>query len=161
MQFWNLTTNISPLVCSDFSDIFDVDWFISHLTKDVKIIKELPLRRGQNWVPHTRKVPRKCNEKCYLTRLLPEYSKKHVCLLLIYGRHKHIENSSEASNLLKIKKKLVCLILVNNLFLNFFVHFFSSICFLITSIFLSVVFTYLVWQWNAYDNLHNYTSICQ
>ncbi|XP_031102995.1 O-fucosyltransferase 6-like [Ipomoea triloba] len=66
---------------SDFSDIFDVNWFISHLTKDVKIIKELPLRRGQTWVPHTRKVPRKCNEKCYLTRLLPEYSKKHVVRL--------------------------------------------------------------------------------
>ncbi|KAG0451851.1 hypothetical protein HPP92_025997 [Vanilla planifolia] len=27
---------------SDFSEIFDVDWFISFLSKDVKIVKQLP-----------------------------------------------------------------------------------------------------------------------
>ncbi|GJS07267.1 protein root hair specific 17 [Tanacetum coccineum] len=32
---------------SNFSEIFDVDWFISYLSKDVKIIKELPAIGGK------------------------------------------------------------------------------------------------------------------
>ncbi|KAJ0466478.1 putative GDP-fucose protein O-fucosyltransferase [Helianthus annuus] len=34
---------------STFSEIFDVDWFISHLSKDVKVIKELPQKGGKVW----------------------------------------------------------------------------------------------------------------
>ncbi|KAH6782485.1 O-fucosyltransferase family protein [Perilla frutescens var. frutescens] len=66
---------------SNFSEIFDVDWFISYLGKDVKIIKELPQRRGQKWNPYTMRVPRKCNEHCYVSRLLPVLSKKHAVQL--------------------------------------------------------------------------------
>lgn len=65
---------------SNFSDIFNVDWFISYLAKDVKIIKELPRRRRvQN--PYTMHVPRKCNERCYVSRLLPVLVKKHAVQL--------------------------------------------------------------------------------
>ncbi|KZV33189.1 hypothetical protein F511_18205 [Dorcoceras hygrometricum] len=65
---------------SNFSDIFNVDWFISYLAKDVKIIKELPRRRRvQN--PYTMRVPRKCNERCYINRLLPVLVKKHAVQL--------------------------------------------------------------------------------
>lgn len=65
---------------SNFSDIFNVDWFISYLAKDVKIIKELPRRkRVQN--PYTMRVPRKCNERCYVNRLLPVLVKKHAVQL--------------------------------------------------------------------------------
>ncbi|KAM3337809.1 O-fucosyltransferase 16 isoform X1 [Capsicum galapagoense] len=63
---------------SDFSDIFDVDWFIKHLTPDVTIIEDLPLRRRQIWTPHRMRVPRKCNERCYINRVLPVLMKKHA-----------------------------------------------------------------------------------
>ncbi|KAG8378071.1 hypothetical protein BUALT_Bualt08G0099900 [Buddleja alternifolia] len=66
---------------SNFSEIFNVDWFVSYLAKDVKIIKELPLRRGQLWKPYTMRVPRKCNERCYINRLLPVLLKKHAVQL--------------------------------------------------------------------------------
>ncbi|KAM7486912.1 hypothetical protein LguiA_002921 [Lonicera macranthoides] len=61
---------------SNFSEIFDVDWFISNLSKDVKIIKALPLREGKPWTPYTMRVPRKCNERCYQTRLLRVFVKR-------------------------------------------------------------------------------------
>lgn len=63
---------------SDFSDIFDVDWFIKHLTTDVTIIKDLPLRRGQIWTPHRMRVPRKCSDRCYINRVLPVLMKRHA-----------------------------------------------------------------------------------
>ncbi|KAM7517349.1 hypothetical protein LguiA_006932 [Lonicera macranthoides] len=66
---------------SNFSEIFDVDWFISHLSKDVKIMKGLPRRRGKTWTPYTMRVPRKCNAKCYQNRLVPVLLKKHAVQL--------------------------------------------------------------------------------
>ncbi|XP_051139296.1 O-fucosyltransferase 16-like [Andrographis paniculata] len=66
---------------SNFSEIFNVDWFISYLKDDVKIIKELPRKRGQIWNPYTMRVPRKCNEQCYVSRLTPVLAKKHAVQL--------------------------------------------------------------------------------
>ncbi|XP_040944234.1 O-fucosyltransferase 16 [Gossypium hirsutum] len=66
---------------SDFTDIFDVDWFISFLSKDVKIIKQLPKRGGRTWTPYTMRVPRKCSERCYLNRVLPVLLKRHAVQL--------------------------------------------------------------------------------
>ncbi|KAL7082906.1 hypothetical protein ACP275_14G130400 [Erythranthe tilingii] len=60
---------------SNFSEIFDVDWFMTFMSKDVKIIKELP--QNATKVLSTR-VPRKCNPKCYATRVLPIFNKKHA-----------------------------------------------------------------------------------
>lgn len=65
-------------MCSDFSEIFDVNWFISYLSKDVKIIKDLPRMGNKLIKPHTTRVPRKCNAKCYQTRIQPILIKKHV-----------------------------------------------------------------------------------
>ncbi|CAD6265029.1 unnamed protein product [Miscanthus lutarioriparius] len=62
---------------SNFSDIFDTNWFISSLSKDVKIVKELPHIGGKLWAPHRMRVPRKCTERCYLNRVLPALLKKH------------------------------------------------------------------------------------
>ncbi|MBA0613011.1 hypothetical protein Godav_013534 [Gossypium davidsonii] len=67
---------------SDFTDIFDVDWFISFLSKDVKIIKQLPKRGGRTWTPYTMRVPRKCSERCYLNRVLPVLLKRHNAVQL-------------------------------------------------------------------------------
>ena len=67
------------LFCSNFSEIFDVDWFISFLSKDVKIIKELPKNGGKLvGTPYTMRVPRKCTPKCYQTRVVPALQKRHV-----------------------------------------------------------------------------------
>ncbi|MCD9639783.1 O-fucosyltransferase 16 [Datura stramonium] len=67
---------------SGFSDIFDVDWFIKYLAKDVSIVKELPLRRGQIWAPYRMRVPRKCTDHCYIHRVLPVLKKKHAVQIM-------------------------------------------------------------------------------
>ncbi|XP_078446019.1 O-fucosyltransferase 6-like [Wolffia australiana] len=67
---------------SNFGEIFDVDWFISSLSKDVKIIKDLPKRHGKSLLsPTTMRVPRKCTPKCYQNRVLPVLLKRHVVQL--------------------------------------------------------------------------------
>lgn len=66
---------------STFSDIFDEDWFISYLAKDVKIIRELPTIQGKPIIPYSIRVPRKCNINCYQTRVLPLFAKKHAVQL--------------------------------------------------------------------------------
>ncbi|CAA6673547.1 unnamed protein product [Spirodela intermedia] len=67
---------------SNFTEIFDVDWFISSLSKDVKIIKELPKRGGKAFAsPQTMRVPRKCTPRCYQNRVLPVLLKRHVVQL--------------------------------------------------------------------------------
>ncbi|XP_047149471.1 O-fucosyltransferase 16 [Vigna umbellata] len=66
---------------SNFSEIFDVDWFISHLSKDVKIIKQLPSKGRKPLSAYNMRVPRKCNERCYITRILPVIMKKHAVQL--------------------------------------------------------------------------------
>nr|DAD41787.1 TPA_asm: hypothetical protein HUJ06_016110 [Nelumbo nucifera] len=66
---------------SNFTEIFDVDWFISFLSKDIKIIKQLPIKGGKIVAPYTMRVPRKCTERCYQTRVLPVLLKKHAVQL--------------------------------------------------------------------------------
>ncbi|XP_043715082.1 O-fucosyltransferase 16-like [Telopea speciosissima] len=67
--------------CSNFSEIFDVDWFISFLSNDVKIIKQLPRKGGKVLTPYTMRVPRKCTARCYQNRVLPVLLKKRVVQL--------------------------------------------------------------------------------
>ncbi|ESQ53078.1 hypothetical protein EUTSA_v10027183mg [Eutrema salsugineum] len=67
---------------SNFEEIFDVDWFISHLSKDVKIVKELPRGEESRLVGlQSMRVPRKCTPSCYLQRVLPVLNKKHIVQL--------------------------------------------------------------------------------
>ncbi|KAG6527291.1 hypothetical protein ZIOFF_009388 [Zingiber officinale] len=74
---------------SNFGDIFDADWFISLLSKDVKIIKELPKKAGKYFrSPYTMRVPRKCTPRCYENRVLPVLMKKHMkdfCITLLFS----------------------------------------------------------------------------
>lgn len=91
--------------CSNFEDIFDIDWFISFLSNDVKILKELP--NGPKVT--TMRVPRKCNERCYEKRVLPVIMKRHVSfqyISLIYYL-----------NLFSLSEACSCLIFFNYLFL--------------------------------------------
>ncbi|XP_057516496.1 O-fucosyltransferase 6-like [Amaranthus tricolor] len=66
---------------SDFGDIFDVNWFISFLSNDIKILKQLPLIDGKVITPVRTRVPRKCSPKYYLKRILPLLNKKHAVQL--------------------------------------------------------------------------------
>ncbi|KNA11835.1 hypothetical protein SOVF_131490 [Spinacia oleracea] len=66
---------------SDFGDIFDVDWFTSFLSNDVKILKQLPMVGGKVVTPVRTRVPRKASPKYYLNRILPLIKKKHAVQL--------------------------------------------------------------------------------
>ncbi|KAG6528113.1 hypothetical protein ZIOFF_010262 [Zingiber officinale] len=58
---------------SDFANIFDVDWFISYLSKDVTIIKRIPdkIMRSMEKPPYTMRPPRKSTPEYYLDQVLP------------------------------------------------------------------------------------------
>lgn len=74
---------IVPCFChSNFSDIFDINWFIESVASDINVIKEPSpileplaeqLRRGL-------RVPRKANATYYLNKILPLLKKRHVPL---------------------------------------------------------------------------------
>ncbi|KGN46673.1 protein ROOT HAIR SPECIFIC 17 isoform X1 [Cucumis sativus] len=66
---------------SNFAEVFDVDWFIKYLSKDVQIVKKLPIKVGKPLTPHSMRVPRKCDPKCYETHVLPVLKKKHAVRL--------------------------------------------------------------------------------
>ncbi|CAL9757095.1 unnamed protein product [Musa acuminata subsp. burmannicoides] len=58
---------------SDFADIFDVDWFINSLSKDVTVVKRIPdkVMRSMEKPPYTMRVPRKSTPEYYLEQVLP------------------------------------------------------------------------------------------
>ncbi|KAG0473136.1 hypothetical protein HPP92_014544 [Vanilla planifolia] len=67
---------------SNFTEIFDVDWFILSLSKDVNIMKEMPMNGGKAFAaPYRMRVPRKCTPRCYQNRVLPVLLKKQVVQL--------------------------------------------------------------------------------
>lgn len=68
------------LLCSDFSSIFDVDWFISYLAKDVPIVKRVPekVMRSMDKPPYTMRVPRKSEPDYYLEQVLPILLRRRV-----------------------------------------------------------------------------------
>ncbi|RDY06857.1 hypothetical protein CR513_09104, partial [Mucuna pruriens] len=72
-SFWKDTSN--------FSELFDTDWFITFLQNDVRIIKHLPNMGGNFVAPYTLRVPRKCTPKCYEDRVLPVLVKKRAARL--------------------------------------------------------------------------------
>jgi hypothetical protein len=60
-----------------------VDWFTTFLSKDIRIVKELPKKDGRVIRgPYTMRVPRKCTQRCYITRVLPVLLKKHVSTII-------------------------------------------------------------------------------
>lgn len=58
---------------SDFSDIFDVDWFISYLSKDVTVVKRIPyeVMTSMDKLPWTMRAPRKSMPEFYIDEVLP------------------------------------------------------------------------------------------
>ncbi|KAH1263961.1 O-fucosyltransferase 6 [Glycine max] len=72
-SFWKDTSN--------FSELFDTEWFITFLRNDVRIVKELPEMGGNFVAPYTVRVPRKCTPKCYEDRVLPVLVRKRAVRL--------------------------------------------------------------------------------
>ncbi|KAF5477524.1 hypothetical protein F2P56_004157 [Juglans regia] len=68
---------------SDFISIFDVDWFISSLAKDVTIVKRVPdkVMRSMEKPPYSMRVPRKSAPEYYLDQVLPLLLKRRVVQL--------------------------------------------------------------------------------
>ncbi|GJT29341.1 O-fucosyltransferase 29-like protein [Tanacetum coccineum] len=68
---------------SDFANIFDVDWFISFLAKDIPIVKRVPDKymRSLEKPPYTMRVPRKSEPQYYLDVVLPTLLRRHVVQL--------------------------------------------------------------------------------
>jgi len=72
-----LTSNFE---CSDFSDIFDVEWFISYLSKDVTIVKRIPyeVMLSMDKLPWTMRAPRKSMPEFYIDEVLPILMRRRV-----------------------------------------------------------------------------------
>ncbi|KVH89808.1 hypothetical protein Ccrd_008216 [Cynara cardunculus var. scolymus] len=68
---------------SDFANIFDVNWFISFLAKDVPIVKRVPDKymRSLEKPPYTMRVPRKSEPQYYVDEVLPILLRRHVVQL--------------------------------------------------------------------------------
>ncbi|KAG6633487.1 O-fucosyltransferase 29-like [Carya illinoinensis] len=68
---------------SEFINIFDVDWFISSLAKDVTIVKRVPdkVMRSMEKPPYTMRVPRKSAPEYYLDQVLPLLLRRRVVQL--------------------------------------------------------------------------------
>lgn len=68
------------LICSDFVNIFDVNWFISYLAKDVTIVRRVPdkFMRSMDKPPYTMRVPRKSPPEYYLDQVLPILQRRSV-----------------------------------------------------------------------------------
>ncbi|KAK3141866.1 hypothetical protein QOZ80_4BG0339260 [Eleusine coracana subsp. coracana] len=68
---------------SDFSDIFDVDWFISYLSRDVTIVKKIPyeVMISMDKLPWTMRAPRKSMPDFYIDEVLPILMRRRVLQL--------------------------------------------------------------------------------
>jgi hypothetical protein len=82
MNLFSLFLKISSHteICSDFANIFDLDWFISYLSKDVSVVKRIPdeVMRSMEKLPWTMRPPRKSMPEYYLQQVLPILRRRHV-----------------------------------------------------------------------------------
>jgi hypothetical protein len=68
---------------SNFSDIFDINWFMKSVASDINVIKEPSpiLEPLAEQLRHGLRVPRKANATYYLNKILPLLKKKHALRL--------------------------------------------------------------------------------
>ncbi|MED6146387.1 O-fucosyltransferase 29 [Stylosanthes scabra] len=68
---------------SDFKDIFDINWFITYLAKDITIVKRVPdkVMRSMDKPPYTMRVPRKSEPEYYHDQVLPILLRRRVLQL--------------------------------------------------------------------------------
>lgn len=81
-RFKFFLTDVISLVCySNFSDIFDVEWFIATLAPDVHILKEIPRRlRITREMLYSTRAPRRSEPEHYIRYILPLLRRKKVCV---------------------------------------------------------------------------------
>ncbi|KAL7593747.1 O-fucosyltransferase 29 [Lactuca sativa] len=86
---------------SDFSNIFDVDWFISFLAKDVVVVKRVPDKymRSLEKPPYTMRVPRKSEPQYYLHEVLPVLLRRHVVQLTKFDYRLAVDLNKELQRL--------------------------------------------------------------
>lgn len=72
--------------CSDFPQVFDVDWFISSLAKDVPIVKKVPnkVMKSMKKPPYSMRVPRKSSPEYYIDEVLPILRRRRVRNLTLH-----------------------------------------------------------------------------
>lgn len=77
-----LSFNTALFEYSDFINIFDVNWFIAYLAKDITIVKRVPdrLMRSMEKPPYTMRVPRKSEPEYYVDQVLPILLRRQVRL---------------------------------------------------------------------------------
>lgn len=80
INFTSYSYSDALITCSNFNNIFDVDWFISFLAKDVTIVKRIPdkVMRSMEKPPYTMRVPRKSEPEYYLDEVLPILLRRRV-----------------------------------------------------------------------------------
>ncbi|KAL4396958.1 hypothetical protein S245_001412 [Arachis hypogaea] len=68
---------------SDFNNIFDINWFITYLAKDITIVKRVPdkVMRSMDKPPYTMRVPRKSEPEYYHDQVLPILLRRRVLQL--------------------------------------------------------------------------------
>lgn len=83
-QLVNLCNKLMFFICSDFANIFDVDWFISSLSNDISVVKRIPdkVMRSMEKPPYTMRPPRKSTPEYYLNQVLPILLRRHVRITL-------------------------------------------------------------------------------
>uniref|UniRef100_A0A2C9WIX5 O-fucosyltransferase family protein n=1 Tax=Manihot esculenta TaxID=3983 RepID=A0A2C9WIX5_MANES len=88
---------------SDFVNIFDVNWFISYLAKDVTIVKRVPdkVMRSMEKPPYTMRVPRKSPSEYYLDQVLPILLRRRVVQLTKFDYR--LANDLDDENLQKLR----------------------------------------------------------
>lgn len=92
---------IGELTANDFSNIFDVDWFISFLAKDVVVVKRVPDKymRSLEKPPYTMRVPRKSEPQYYLHEVLPVLLRRHVVQLTKFDYRLAVDLNKELQRL--------------------------------------------------------------
>lgn len=94
---------------SNFSDIFDVDWFIAALAPDVVIVKEVPAKLNiARELLYSTRAPRKSEPEYYLQNVLPLLQRKKAIRLTKFDYRL-------ASNLEEDLQKLRCRVNYNAL----------------------------------------------
>ncbi|KAI5355914.1 hypothetical protein L3X38_008809 [Prunus dulcis] len=92
---------------SNFDEIFDVDWFISSLSKDVEIIKQLPTKGGIPMSPYSMPVLNK-NIVSVFQENLPHFCLSLSILAIFLGVTKQLSESETTLNkALEVAKRIV------------------------------------------------------
>ena len=94
------------LFYSNFSDIFDIEWFIATLAPDVQILKEVPSRlRITREMLYSTRAPRRSEPEHYIRSILPLLRRKNAFVVIAVDAYETCGNPGE--KLAKIIQKTI------------------------------------------------------